>query len=251
MPVGRVKPRRTKPDEVFAGLRRQISTVAGFWQKLNHPFNLGNLNGWAQRVADRFIHCGLVFILALILETGLVYLGKMMWYLYTATPVGQYYLEKMAEHAEPIPSFPFENDDGIQRVLDADPLLISWNSTLTAMWVGFLIGCATQLFHLIRYLYDSQGIIGKLIIWFIPSAGLSAWLIGQQDPFPDYSSACALVALPTLCVLPGCLRFAQAAVPELGVLLKIISAAVANKEKTWNHILKKIRLWLDTTGQVD
>ena len=223
----------------LSAVRHYARPIVALWKKIQHPIAIQKLTTWTQRVADRLIRCALVFIIALILEIGLLSLGKMLWFLYTSTSVGQYYLEKLPEKAEMF-----------QRVVHADPLTLGWDTTLTVLYIGLLIGCAAQMLHLIRYLYESQGIIGKLVLWFLPSVGLTAWIISQRHPYPEYGLATTLVTVPTLCMLSSCLYLAQTMLPGIGEFGKILTIVFKNREKTWGTIFKKIRIWLDTTKQV-
>jgi hypothetical protein len=239
-PEARPRPRAPYGQRAQQWLRRQMSSIMALREKITYPFNHQIVTGWTQRVADRSIRCGIVFIIALILEIGLLCLGRMMWALYCATSVGQYYLKKIPEKAEPI-----------QRLFDSDPLAVGWETTLAVMSAALVLGCAAQFFHLIRYLFHSQGIAGKLMIWFIPSAAYTAWRVSLQPPFPEYATACMLVAVPTLCLLSSCLHLAQAALPEMGDFRKLIAIIGQNRSKSWRYLLKKIRIWLATTRQVD
>ena len=241
-PVPKVADQTRAPHSarVSQWLHRQIPTLLTLREKITHPLCHRQVTGWIQRVADQSARCGIVFIIALVLEIVLLYLGRMMWALYGATHVGQYYLEKMPEQAEPI-----------QRLFDVDPLAVGWETTMAVMSTALVLGCAAQLLHLIRYLYLSQGILGRLVIWYIPSAAYTAWRITLQHPFPEYTMACMLVALPILCLLSSALHLTQAALPELGDLRRGVTAISRNPPKTWRHLLKKIRIWLASTRQVD
>jgi len=254
--ISKARPRqRLKPGEAAAAekhlvkhpeqfrflsaVRHYSRPIVALIHKIQHPIGVQKLKTWAQRVADRLIRCAMVFIIALILEIGLLSLGKMLWFLYTSTPVGRYYLEQLPDKAEMF-----------QRVVNADPLTLGWDTTVTVLFTGLLIACAAQFVHLIRYLYDSQGLVGKLILWVLPSVGLTAWIISQRHPYPEYALATTLVAVPTLCMLSSCLYLAQTMLPEIGDFRKIFAIIINNREKTWGAIIKKVRIWLDTTKQV-
>ncbi len=231
--------KRPEPHRFFSAVSHYTRPIVVLIQKIQNLIGVQKLSGWTQRVADRLIRCALVFIITLILEIGLLGLGKMLWFLYIHTTVGQYYLEKFPEKA-----------DMFGRIVHTDPLTLGWDTTLTVLWVGLLIGCAAQVLHLIRYLYESQGLIGKLTLWFIPSAGLAAWVISRRHPYPEYALAATLVAVPTLCMLSSCLSLAQTMLPQIGDLRKIFTIIAQNRGKTWGTIIKKIRIWLDTAKQV-
>lgn len=208
---------------------RNTRPLATLWRKYYNLTRLEKSTGWAQKVADRLIRCGIVSIIALVFEVGLLFLFKMFWFLYIATATGQHFIKIMPEQAEMF-----------QCVAHADPLTLGWDITLTVLYAGLLLGCAAQVLHLIRYLYESQHIIGKLVLWFVPFMGLTAWMIGSREPFPEIALASILVALPTLCLLPSCLRLAQATLPEICAPQKIISIILENGGKAWELIIKKI-----------
>jgi len=226
-------------NRILNKVHQSARPVMALLKKIQHPLRADKLTSWAQRVADRLIRCGIVFLIALILQIGLLSMGKMLWFLYISTPMGQYYLLKLAEKAEVL-----------QRIVDADPMSLGWDTTLTALLVGLLLGCVAQVMHLIRYLYESQGIVGKLLLWVIPSMAATAWIISQRPPYPTYALASSLAAVPILCMISSCLYLAQTVLPEIGDLRKIIALILENREKTWGHIFKKIRIWLDSTKKV-
>ena len=238
-PAAPPREKPAKPSPIMQAVRRFIHALTVLSARIQHPIRVEKLTSWARKVADRAIRCGLVFCIALILEIGLLALGKMLWFIYVHTPVGQYYLQKMPEEAQMY-----------QSVIFADPLTLGWDITTTVLLVGLFLGCIAQFLHLIRYFYESQGIIGKLVLWFVPVTALSARLISQVDPFPEFFLAITLAALPTLCMLSSCLYLAQTVLPELGDFRTILNIILENKDKTWGYVIKKIRIWLDSSKKV-
>lgn len=224
------------PQPMRYRFRQWIRPVRALIQKIQHPIDIGKLTTWSKRVADRLIRCGMVFGIALILEIGLLALGKMLWSLYTATAAGKYYIEKMPAQARMF-----------QSITEADPLTLGLDTTLMVFYVSLLVAGAAQILHLIRYLYESQGIIGKLILWFIPCMGLTAWTISQRHPYPELALAGTLVVVPTLCLLSSCLYLARMLLPEMGDLRTIVSIIMNNRDTAWALTIKKIRIWFDTT----
>jgi hypothetical protein len=227
------------PHRMLSRLRRWSRPMLTLLQKIEHPIDVRNLTTWSKKVGDGLLRCGIVFFIALILETGLLLLGRMLWSLYVATPMGQYYVKRMPEQAQ-----------AFQSILEADPLTLGLDTTLVVLGVGLLVGCAAQILHFIRYLYDSQGIIGKLLLWFIPCTGLAAWIISQRHPYPVLPLAATLTAVPTLCMLSSCLYLARIILPELGDLRAMVQIIVSNRGAAWDHIMEKIRIWFDTTRRI-
>jgi len=123
--------------------------------------------------------------------------------------------------------------------------MLGWEVTVLTLYICFLLGCVTRILHLIRYLYDSQGILGKLIIWFIPTVALTAWALILQDQVTDYSAACVLAIVPTICILSSCLHLAKAMLPELNGIIKIITNSLVSRKHALNFAGAKIKAWLD------
>ncbi len=227
------------PHRMLSRLRQWSRPMLTMLQKIEHPIDVRKLTTWSKKVGDRLLRCGIVFFIALILETGLLLLGKMLWSLYVATGMGQYYVKRMPEQAKVF-----------QSILEVDPLTLGLDTTLVVLGVGLLVGCAAQILHFIRYLYESQGIIGKLLLWFIPCTGLAAWIISQRHPYPVLPLAATLAAVPTLCMLSSCLYLARIILPEIGDLRAIVQIIANNRGAAWDHIMEKIRIWFDTTRRI-
>lgn len=219
--------------------RKWSRPVLELIQKIEHPIDVRRLTTWSKRVADRLIRCGLVFAIALILEIGLLSLGKMLWSLYAATAMGQYYIRRLPEQAQVF-----------QRIAEADPLVLGLDATLVVFCASLLVACVAQILHLIRYLYESQGFIAKLILWFVPCAGLSAWLLSQRHPYPELALAGTLAAVPTLCMLSSCLYLARIILPEAGDLRTIVTIIMNNRDTAWTLVFKRIRIWFDSTKRI-
>jgi hypothetical protein len=227
------------PSRILDRIQPWTRPILALIEKIQHPIDVRKLTTWSKNVADRLIRCGIVFVIALLLEIGLLSLGKMLWSLYVATAMGQYYVERLPEQAQVF-----------QCVAEADPLALGLDVTLIVSCVSLMLGCVAQILHLIRYLYESQGIIGKLILWFFPCMGLNAWIISQWHPYPELAMAGVLAAVPTLCMLSSCLYLARTILPELGDLRVIVSIIMSNRDAAWTLIVKKIRIWFDTTKRV-
>ncbi len=228
---------QTHPSNPWAMLLRMLKGAerirrpfGALLQKIQHPLAVDKLSGWAQQVADRLIRCGLVLVIALILEVGMLVFYKMTWFLYVATTTGQHYIKTFPGKAAVF-----------ERIAHADPLSLGLDTTLTVLWMGLLVGVVAQLLHLIGHLYESQHFIGKLVIWFVPFMGAAAWVMTQQEPFPEMTHAAMLVALPALCLLSSCLYLAQAILPEVGEFLKRTTAVFRNRSHAWGQMIKKIR----------
>lgn len=227
------------PQPVLDRFHRWTGPVLALVRKIQHPIDVRRLTTWSKKTGDRLIRCGIVFAIALIMQTVLLALGKMLWSLYAATAVGQYFIERLPERAQMY-----------QSILSSDPLTLGLDTTLVVFCVSMLVACVAQILHLIRYLYESQGFIGKLILWFIPCTGLTAWIISQRHPNPELALAGTLAAVPTFCMLSSCLCLARIILPEIGDLRTVAPIIANNRGAAWTIIIDKIRAWFDSTKRV-
>ncbi len=217
----------------IANIRRQVIPSIWAWLKAQ-PIRAVKLPSWSQNLGDALLRCGVVFVIALIFEIGLLYLGRYLWYIYLWTTVGQYYVKHFPDKAK-----------AIQSLVQTDALMLGWEVTVLTLYICFLLGCVTRILHLIRYLYDSQGILGKLIIWFIPTVALTAWALILQDQVTDYAAACVLAIVPTTCILSSCLHLAKAMLPELNGIIKMITNSLVSRKHAFNLAGAKFKAWLD------
>ncbi len=226
------------PPSILEKAKVYCSPLVKVLQKIQHPIPIEKISGWGQTVVDRLIRCGLVFVIALILEVGLLVLGRMMWSLYTATISGEHYLKTFPEKAAVL-----------NAITGANPLNLGFETTFIVLCLGLLVGCVAQLLHLIHHLYESQHLIGKLIIWFTPFIGTGAWIMTRQAPYLEFFHATVLVALPALCLFSSCLYLAKAMLPELGMILKLGTTTVGNISGARGIILQNIREWIQSFKQ--
>ena len=232
-------PPEQSPHRMPNRFRQWIHSVSALIRKIQHPIDIRKLTTWSKKVADRLISCVIVFAIALVLEIGLLALGKMLWSLYTATAMGQYYIQRLPEQALVF-----------SAIAQADPLTLGLDTTRVVLGVSLLVACAAQILHLIRYLYEPQGIIGRMLLWFIPCTGLAAWFISQRHPYPELLLAGTIAAVPTLCILASCLCLARTVLPEAGDLRVIILIIRNNRNAAWENIIEKIRIWFDSTKRI-
>ncbi len=234
--IAKAKPRpqpETKSPSASSS-DQQASGTTALWASLDSlrrqtiPTLWGWLKGWplyrvdirrrVQQLNEALFRCGVVFALAMILELGLLFLGKALWYFYTWTPVGQYYVEHFSDEA-----------DAIIWLTQMNPLLLVGQVTLTAFICGLMVAAAAQFCHLIRYFFEPAGIFGKLLLWFLPTAALVAWIVSRQEPWPQFAIAFGLAVGPILCLLSSCLHLAKVVLPELGDIIGLIAKAAGGK----------------------
>ncbi len=192
------------------------------------------IQNWWRRLADRLIACGVVSLAALVMQAVLLHVFNMLWFLYGETEVGKYYIRHFPEKAA-----------AIQHLMAMDLLVLAWGSTLTVLCVCLLLSVPAQLLHLVRYLFDSQGWVGKLVIWCPPAAALAAWWIAREYELDHYLQAVALVLVPSMCIISTCLQMTRDALPEFGQLWNGVANVVWKGENSlWTQIKRK---WLAMT----
>lgn len=82
----------------------------------------GNLLGdekvqqWSRRWGDAVSRCIVVFLVALTLEVGRLYLVRIVWFIYTSTSFGQVYLAKFGSDA-----------NGIVHLMQSDMAMVGWH----------------------------------------------------------------------------------------------------------------------------
>lgn len=244
LPGNETKDRKPKtgpsfPMTAFADLRLRIIPKIWAWLKAQ-PVRTIRLPKWTQRMGDALLRCGVIFVIALIFEIGLLYLSSFFWHLYIWTTVGQYYVKHFADKAK-----------ALQSLVQTDPLVLGWEITVLSLFVCLAVACVARFFHLIRYFYDSQGFPGKLIIWFLPTIALTAWAQILRDPMIDYTIASILVIVPTICMLSGCLHLAQVLLPELGGIIKLLTRAWGIRNQAFSLTRDKIKIWLDEAKRIE
>ncbi len=203
------------------------------WLKGN-PVGNKKIQQWSKRIADAIFRCMVVFMVTLLLEIGLLYLARMVWFVYTSTTVGQVYLSKFGGDA-----------NGIQYLLQSNMAMVGWQTSITVLVLCILFGIAAQWFHLIRFLYLPFGLLGHTLLWVLPLTGLSAWYLYQEGLTNQMGISCALTILPSLLLLPCCLQFAQTALPEMGTIIRVSKGAAGGLDPHLNRLKDKIKSWLN------
>ena len=214
-------------------LRRQILPSVWAWLR-GQTCGKDDLRRWSQKLGDALGRCALVFCLTLILETGLLFMSRLMWFVYTHTPVGEYYLTRMGEEAE-----------AIQNLMQMEIWLLTWRTTLLALLVCLATGAIVRVAHLMRYFYEPLGMVGKIFLWCLPLIAGVGWLASQQEPWPPYAVACMLMAVPTACLLSTCFNLAEVLLPELGEVFNRGFRMLPGAHDTLFGLKDKLRQWRD------
>lgn len=148
-------------------------------------------------------------VLSLILFSALTMLillhaGKLIWSMYTATPVGQKFCELFPERAM-----------AIADIVYADLFFLSGELGIFSVVTCLVIGAVLQLTGLYRILYLSRGKFGRIIFIIAPLWAAIAWQFQHSYGYENYKSAWILSLIPTLCVHGRCLSYAAELVPEI------------------------------------
>lgn len=203
------------------------------WRWLSgNPLGGEKVQQWYRRLGDALSRCAVVFLVTLALEVGLLYLSRVVWFIYTSTSVGQVYLAKFGNDA-----------NGIVHLMQSNVAIVGWQAAAVAFGVCILLGVAAQWFHLIGFLYLPFGFLGHTIIWGLPLTGISAWLLYQQDITITMNTSCAVTILPSLLLLPCGLQLVQTVVPEMGAVLRIGKRAAGGWDAHIDQMKYTIRAW--------
>ena len=203
------------------------------WLKGN-PVGGEKIQQWSKRIADAIFRCMVVFTVTLLLEIGLLYLARMVWFVYTSTTVGQVYLSKFGG-----------DTNGIHYLLQSNMAMVGWQTSITVLVLCILFGIAAQWFHLIRFLYLPFGFLGHTLLWVLPLTGLSAWHLYQEGLTNQMGVSCALTILPVLLLLPACIQFAQTAVPEMGAVIRVSKDAAGGIDPHLKGLKDKMKSFLN------
>ena len=203
------------------------------WMKGN-PLNGEMIQQWSKRLADAVFRCVVVFLVAMALNVGLLFLARIVWFIYTSTAVGQVYLAKFANEAS-----------GILHLMHSNPALVGWQASITVLVICVLVGIAAQWFHLIRFFYLPFGFMGHSLLWVLPLMGLSGWHLYHKGFTNQMGISCALTLLPSLLLLPCCIHLVQTTVPEMGTLIRIGRGATGGLDHHIYRLKRQIRTWWD------
>ncbi len=160
---------------------------------------------YRNRVFDRFVKMILAAISIYFLFVLLFYVCQMLWHLYLSTPTGKHFLTTHSIESAFFSSL--FNLDGVALIR----LIV-----LTSLKNSCLIGIVCQFFQLMRYFYDSRGVIGKFVIWGGGLSYLAAWQISVSLEIDWFGGVFLISALPTLCLFTFCFDFTRELVPEIG-----------------------------------
>lgn len=209
-------PETGKPDRTESFFQRHLPAIKALDARLTQWRR--NLQQWSQKPLNALFNCAMLFLTALLLNMLLQFLGKYLWFIYTATTVGEHYIKTFSDAAAVI-----------ETLLGRAPVVLAWEVVFLVLVVNLPVALITQFTHISRLYLDSGALIVKSI-WIFSSALGTAWLLSQREPLPPLVLAFTLTLLPTVCLLGGCLNLARTLLPEMGAVFSEISRAVRHRD---------------------
>ena len=134
----------------------------------------------------------------------LLYMAKYLWFIFTASPVGEEYAGLFVESCR------ITND-----VVSRDFIRLAINLTLTSFAICLIIGIICKFFLITRYLYSARGYLVRIIFFGLPLTYIVAFYMRYTGDFSHIDTAFTIAVLPVLCVFGGCFSFADEFVPDL------------------------------------
>ena len=150
----------------------------------------------------------LQLVVTTVLSMGLLYCINMFWELYAYTPMGQGFLE-MA------PGISL----AVSELLDLDVVRFAMEVSTRAFFFCLLISAGFQFVYLLRYLYLPRKILGRLVLFGGPLAGLLAGSIQVNYALEYWNIAFAVALFPVLMLFQACFRFSHECLPEIGDII--------------------------------
>lgn len=196
-------------NKILPKMREYLST--NYLTRKNPYFRYGC------KIWDVMIQTILLLFITAVVNIGLLYLCKMLWYIYISTPIGQQFVTISAGTSQVI----FD-------ILSRDFVSLSIKVTIAAFTICMLISAICQVLHIARYLYLPRGFFGKIALWGFPLTAVVATHIRDTEGFEYWSIAYAAALVPTLCIFTGCFKFTYELLPEIGDLIR--KAALMSKD---------------------
>jgi tetratricopeptide (TPR) repeat protein len=157
-----------------------------------------------RKLAGTFVEIILLIICTAVACICLLYMAKYLWFIFTASPVGEEYAGLFVESCR------ITND-----VLDRDFIRLAINLTLTSFVICLIIGVICKFFLITRYLYSARGYLVRIIFFGLPLTYIVAFYMRYTGDFSHIDTAFTIAVLPVLCVFGGCFSLADEFVPDL------------------------------------
>lgn len=153
----------------------------------------------------------LLLIGTAVLNLIVLYFYNILWHIYRLTYSGKRFVVKHPRFTQLV-----------SDLLSNDIIEIAVETTFSAFIICIIICAICQVFHITRYLFNSQNNIIKLLFWGVPLTAVVSMYINDIHEFEHWAYTFPLTTVPTLCVFTYCFKFTEDLLPEIGsVLLKI------------------------------
>lgn len=172
---------------------------------------------WSRKPLNAMCSGAILVLTAFLLETFLIFLVKYLWFIYTATTVGERFIIHHPVTAEVI-----------EHIVILGASVLAWDVVFRVLIFCLLLGVIAQFTHISRYYLDAGGFFMKAM-WLLPSALAVAGMISRQDPMLSLFAAFLLVLPSALLLLPACLNLTRSILPEMGGILPEIIGVVARR----------------------
>lgn len=173
-------------------------------------------------LSNRLVELVIVSALAVGALALVLYFARGFWAIYIETQVGKIYL---ADHPQ--------NTAIINTLLATDAAVLALGCAWTALRNLVLVGAACQVTFVLRCLYFSQGLFGRVLFWGLPLAALGAFQ-PHADPQTSFPAAMLLALVPTLILMPNTFHLVSNYVPEIDDLYRILlSRGVRGLREYW------------------
>lgn len=166
---------------------------------------------YIKTLCGSLIEAGILVVAATALYAVLLYFFKMLWHVYVATDIGQYYIAEFPIHAQ-----------RTINILGRNLLEFSLTMNVLAFLVCMGVAVVCRLLHISRFLYLNRGMFGRIVICGLPLAILVARFAMSKFGLPEWHSAYTYSLVPTLAVFTGCFNLAEKLFPEIGDVLNRI-----------------------------
>ncbi|MCP4713913.1 MAG: hypothetical protein GY868_02260 [Deltaproteobacteria bacterium] len=161
---------------------------------------LGKCVAWMKECLNSLTEVLVAFLVTVLGYTLTLYFFNMLWSLYRETQVGEHF-----QAANPDMFF------AISSIMDRNFFLFSLVTCFMVIKICFVIAVICHVLPIKRLFYDSRGIVGRIVCWGVPCAGVVAAML--PGPFVRVSFAFCL--LPTLALFSYCFGFVSKVIPGL------------------------------------
>lgn len=209
-------------------LNRLIYRLDSRISRITSPF-LNATRRYRTRVMDAFFRTLAAAIFTYLFFILCFYMGKMLWHLYLSTPTGEQFLSEFSVEARFFKAFFTQDSIGLANFI-----------VFTCLQNCFVVAIISRFFHLQRALYESRGVVGKIVLWAGALTYISACQIRDTFTFEPMGVVFTIAFIPTVFLYGYCFQLGKELVPELGEVLR---------NKTLRNSFNRIRTFTKSTIQ--